>query len=94
MRIITALLIAVSALITSGCTRSGENHSYSYHKASISQSQLLADEANLRKTSGVVRVIPNHLQDGSATIEVEVTDKEHIAIQKKLSDMGYVKGLH
>jgi hypothetical protein len=93
-RLLLVVLSVSLALI--GCrTRGGEqHHSYSYHKADVSQTQLLQDEADLRRVSGVFRVTPTHHQDGSATIEVEVDERAHIAIQQRLSDMGYTKGIH
>jgi hypothetical protein len=94
MRHLLALVLLCSVIL--GCRSRGEdeNLSYNFYKNDISQSQLLQDEAEIRRTAGVVRVIARQKQDGSGSIEVEVVDKHHILVQQKLSDMGYSKGLH
>jgi len=87
------VLIACATLVTAGC-RERPNYAYSYHKSETSQEQLLRDQQTLRKTSGVVRVVTTHHQDGSATIEVEAEDGHDVAVQQKLSAMGYQRGQH
>lgn len=92
MRLLVPVLIACFAL---GCrSRSGEeNYDYTFFKRDISQSQLLQDEEEIRRTAGVVRVYSFQSQ-GNGELKVEVDDKHHLLVQQKLSDMGYSKGQH
>jgi hypothetical protein len=94
MRLAPLFFLAIIALAPVGCGRDEENQAFSFHKASVTQTQLLDDEEKVRKLPGVIRVIPIHHQDGSATLSVEVDDAHHIDIQRKMSAMGYTKGMH
>ncbi len=92
LRIVLALVILASS--AAGCRRSEPDLGYSYHKGEISQEMLLQDEATLRRTPGITRVIATHHSDGSADLDIAVDNDHTMAVQQKLSAMGYVKGRH
>lgn len=92
MRALALAALACCAL-AAGCTRR-PTYAFTYHKPQVAQDQLLRDQAALRKTRGVRRVMATPHQDGSASIEVEVEEGRDIDIQQRLSQMGYQRGLH
>jgi hypothetical protein len=85
-----ALLVAAAALL--GCVE--RHYRFTFHKAQVSQEQLLRDQASLRKATGVVEVFATPEHDGGGSIEVETTEGHDIDIQQRLSAMGYVRGQH
>lgn len=86
-----AILIALIALFGCGVAR---NYRFTFHKAHVSQDQLLRDQASLREVSGVLAVFATPHQDGSGSIEVETKDGEDIEVQQRLTTMGYTRGQH
>ena len=86
-----APVLVLAALAGCGVER---HYRFTFHKAQVSQEQLLRDQASLRKHSGVLQVFATPNQDGSGTIEVETEDGKDIDIQQQLSAMGYVRGQH
>jgi len=88
-RLATAL--AVFALV--GCAVD-RHYRYTYHKAQVSQDQLLRDQAALKDTPGVINTFSKPHHDGSGSIEVETTERREIEIQQRLTEMGYTRGEH
>ena len=93
MRHLFALALFSSLFLGCGTREGEEVRTYSFYKASISQSELLHDEAEVRGTAGVIHVISRQ-NAGGGSLEVEVDDDHHILVQQKLTDMGYSKGIH
>ncbi len=88
------LVLCLITLAGFACRKSPPDSSYAFHKDHISQEQLLQDERTMENTRGVTRVTTTHHHDGAATLEVVVEEEDRMAVQQKLSAMGYVRGKH
>lgn len=67
---------------------------FTFHKADISEAQLIADQQTLRNTPGVQRVHGQLGHQNRATIEVGVKEGYDLLIQEKLIGMGWNQGKH
>jgi len=93
MSIIRCCLLALAGLFLVACGVR-KDLAFTYHKADISESQLIADQQTLRNTPGVQRVHGRLGDQNRATIEVGVKEGYDLLIQEKLIGMGWSQGKH
>ena len=91
---IRAPLATILALVALAGCAIDRHYRYTFHKAQVSQDQLLRDQATLKGAPGVVQVFSMPHHDGSGSIEVETTERREIEIQQRLTEMGYTRGEH
>lgn len=85
-------LCAVAVLLVACGVR--KDLAFTYHKADVSEAQLIADQQTLRNTPGVQRVHGRLGDQNRATIEVGVKEGYDLLIQEKLIGMGWNQGKH
>ncbi len=87
-----SLMLVVGLLLVACGVR--KDLAFTYHKADISEAQLIADQQTLRNTPGVQRVHGRLGDQNRATIEVGVKEGYDLLIQEKLIGMGWNQGKH